>query len=281
MRLSTRAAFLPMVSLMENVVGESRIRFSRATQLVSLSGNVHAALKAFLTVSPSKKMWVLNPLLLKPWHQLIYPEGAAYVDAWEQYRARYYFDIMPCVQKIDFRPPRLRLPPAEWKHPKAPERYILLHPTSAWPSKSWSPQNWSAVLDELHSAGHGPFVVTGGPAAWEKALADEICHACSAPVLNLAGQTNSQQYLHAIAFAQFVLCVDGSSSHLAPAFGRRSITLFGNTPHRVWHFTSELSSLLTPPMKNSSAPASVDDIPIDAVFQLALERLSSEKTKKA
>jgi ADP-heptose:LPS heptosyltransferase len=266
-----------MVSLMENVIGESGVRFGRASQVVSLSGNFHAAAKTFVTLSPSKKLWVLNPKLLKPWHHWVYPDGAEYVPAWEQYRAQYYFDIMPCAQKIDFRPPQLRTPPSEWRHPGLPEHYILLHPTSAWPGKSWTADKWSLVLNALHDAGHGPFLITGGPAEWERAFAHEICKHTKAPTRNLAGKTNLRQYIYAVAHAQFLLCVDGSSSHLAPAFRRPSITLFGNTPHRVWHLSSEFSSLLTPPMKDGTVPASVENIPVESVIELALQKLRGIK----
>ncbi len=75
-RISTLAAFLPMVSLMENVVGESGVRFSRVSQDVSLSGNFQAVAKASSALAPSKKQWVLNPKRLKPWHHWIDPDGA-------------------------------------------------------------------------------------------------------------------------------------------------------------------------------------------------------------
>lgn len=274
-RLSTRAAFLPMVSLMENVVGESGVRISCASQVVSFSGNLHAAVKATATLSHSKKLWVLNPMHLRKWHQLVYPDGAAYVPAWEQYRGRYYFDVMPCPQTIDFRPSKLRTPPLDWRHPRLPESYILLHPTSAWPSKSWPAERFSYVLSELHAAGFGPFVLTGGSSEWERAYAKEVCDQSTAPILNLGGQTTLQQYLYAVANARMVLCIDGSSSHLAPAFGKPSITLFGNTPHRVWHLTTESSSLLAPPEGQKLDEKSINEITKESVLQLAVEKLRS------
>ncbi len=272
-RISTRAAFLPMVSLMENVVGESGVRLSCASQVISLSGNFHAAVKTATTLAPSKKLWLLSPSHLKPWHKLVYPNGAAYVPAWEQYRGRYYFDIMPCAQTIEFRPPKLRNPPTEWKHPRLPDDYILLHPTSAWPSKSWPAARWSTVLNTLKASGYGPFVITGGSAEWEQAFSKEVCEKSEAPIINLAGRTTLQQYLYTVANARLVLCVDGSSSHLAPAFGRPSISLFGNTPHLVWHLSTSLSSLLAPPTDAPLHDKSINEIPTDSVIQLAQQKL--------
>jgi ADP-heptose:LPS heptosyltransferase len=273
-RLSTRAGFLPMVSLMDNVLGESGIRLSRASKVISLSPNFHAAAKASTTLAPSKKLWVLNPNHLKWWHPFSYPQGAKYVSAWEQYRGRYYFDIMPCAEGMDFRPPRLRHPPSEWRHRNSPEGCILLHPTSAWPTKCWSAAKWSVVIEELHAAGYGPFVVTGGIAQWEQAYARDLCNRTTAPILNLAGQTTLPEYLRTVADARLLLCVDGSSSHLAAAFGRPSITLFGHTPHLVWHLPSDLSHCLTPPPGEGPDALSMDRISTDSVIQLALQKLA-------
>jgi ADP-heptose:LPS heptosyltransferase len=275
-RLSTRAAYLPMVSLMANVIGESGVRFSRASRVISLSGNFHAAAKTFATSSPDKQLFVLDQKDFKRWHPVIYPQGIGCVPAWVQYRARYYFDIMPDASKMEFRTPKLRKPPADWSHPRVPESYILLHPTSAWPSKSWSAKSWSTVLNELNAAGYGPFVLTGGPKRWEKDYANEVCKTSEAEILNLAGETTLHQYLHTVAHARLLLCIDGSSSHLAPAFERPSITLFGNTPHSVWHLGSEMSSLLAPPPHEASNEHSIDRITVNSVIQLALQKLSSQ-----
>jgi ADP-heptose:LPS heptosyltransferase len=263
-----------MVSLMNNVKGESGIRLSHASEVISLSPNFHAAAKAAATRAPSKKLWVLGPHHLKWWHSLCYPQGALYVPAWEQYRGRYYFDIMPCAKVMDFRPPTLRHPPNAWRHRTLPEGYILLHTTSAWPNKCWSAGKWSAVIDALHAAGYGPFVITGGSAEWEQAHAWDICNRTLAPTRNLAGQTALTEYLRIVADARLLLCVDGSSSHLAAAFGRPSVTLFGHTPPLVWHLPSRLSSCLAPPPTDGPDALSIDRISTDSVITLALHKLA-------
>lgn len=243
-RLSTRSGFLPMVSLMENVIGESGVRVSGASEVIAFSGNFHATLKAFITFSSKKSLWVKNPLHLKPWHRLIYSGGGEYVPTENLYRARYYYKVMPCSENVAFRPPKLRPPPDAWRHPNLPPDYVLLHPTSAWPKKSWPARNWSKVLDGLQERGMGPFVVTGGSASWEMEFAQTVCSNTSATTLNLAGRTSLKQYLHTVANARLVLCIDGSSSHLAPAFGRPSLALFGETSPLVWHLETDLARAL-------------------------------------
>ncbi len=277
-RLSTRAAFLPMVSLMENVAGESGVRISRASQVISLSKTFHAGVKAAATLAPFKKLWVLNPNHLKPWHRLVYPSGATYVQAWDQYRGRYYFDIMPSPKTIEFRPPKLRTPPLAWGHPRLPKEYILLHPTSAWPRKSWPAERWRDVLNELNASGYGPFVITGGSAEWEQTFAKQVCEKSEATTFNIAGQTTLQQYLHAVANAHLVMCIDGSASHLAPAFGRPSISLFGDTSPLVWHLRSGLSSFLAPDPNGPLHEKSINEISTDSVVQLAQKKLGGVTT---
>lgn len=266
-RLSTRRGFLPIVSLMENVIGESGIRISRASEVISFSGNFHAAAKALTTLSPSKKLRVKNPRHLKPWQAIAYPQGAECAPAGSLYRANYYFEVMPCAGTIPFRPPRLQSPPDSWRHPALPPNYILLHPTSAWPSKSWPAHNWAKVLDALEKRGIGPFVITGGSAPWEREFANTICTNTVSTTLNLSGQTCLEQYLYAVAHAQMVLCIDGSSSHLAPAFSRPSITLFGETSPSIWHLDTQLSRAIVPPREKSGIGNPIEEINPETVIE--------------
>lgn len=272
-RLSTRHSFLPLVALMHNVAGESGIRVSAASELISFSGNFHAAIKALTTWAPCKKLRVKNPKQLKPWQAAVYPQGAECIPSGGLYRAKYYFEAMPCANVMPFRPPVLQAPPEAWRHPELPDSYILLHPTSAWPSKSWPALNWAMVLNALQERGIGPFVITGGSARWEQEFAKMICQNTSAITLNLSGKTSLEQYLSAVAAARMVLCIDGSSSHLAPAFGRPSITLFGETSHISWHLETALSLAITPPVEKSEPGNPIQQITVETVVRHALQHV--------
>jgi ADP-heptose:LPS heptosyltransferase len=274
-RLSTRRSFLPLVSLMERVAGESGLRLSKASEVVSFSGNFHAGVKTLATSAPRKKLLVKNPLHIKPWHSIVYPQGAEYFPARNVYRAKSYFDAMPCEATVPFRAPRLQTPPAHWRHTDLPESYILLHPTSAWPSKSWPAESWAQVLDVLHEAKAGPFVITGGSARWEQEFAHTLCRNTSAPTVNLCGKTSLEQYLFTVSQARVVLCIDGSSGHLAAAFGRPSLTLFGETSHVVWHLETELSQTINPSGEAPNAKGSIQTIAIDTVTTRALTHIKS------
>jgi ADP-heptose:LPS heptosyltransferase len=273
-RLSTRAAFLPMVALMEHVDGESGVRLSRASEVISFSANLHAGVKAWTTFAPVKRLREKDGTLLKAWHRWVYPDGIEVPRAWGMYRARHYYDAMPCDGVEPFRLPRLRQPPAAWRHPQLPSDYILLHGTSAWPSKSWPAESWVGVLDALHAEGIGPFVLTGGGAPWEQEFARRICGQTRAQVVNLGGSTRLEEYLYAVSRARMVLCIDGSSSHLAAAFERPAITLFGSTPVEVWHYPTELASAVVPPEGKAGEEKRVGAIPMECVVELAREKLA-------
>ena len=276
-RLSTRSSFRAMVDLMDGVLGGVSPGIERASRLISFSPNVRAGFKTLLTLAPEKRLILETPERLRWWHRFVYTTGAEAMAPRDQYRARYYFDAMPCESSFRFRPPKLRTPDPAWRHPLLPEHYALLHPTSAWRSKAWPAENWVRVLDALHESGFGPFIVTGGSEPWESQLAAKICHSSRATILNLAGCTNLKSYLHAVANAQIVLCVDGSSSHLASAFNRPCLTLFGSSSSIQWHWKTDRSTALIPPEDVRRNKGSVRFIPVEEVLQVALHMFHSAK----
>ena len=57
----------------------------------------------------------------------------------------------------------------------------------------------------------------------------------------LGGQTGLEAFLWLVSRSRMVLGVDGAASHLAAAFGRRSLTLFMKTSLMNWHETGDFS----------------------------------------
>jgi hypothetical protein len=70
--LSTRSAFAPMVSLMENVEPDSGIKFRSASEVISFSGKIHPALKTLATCAPKKSLYLSSKRLARVWHPLIF-----------------------------------------------------------------------------------------------------------------------------------------------------------------------------------------------------------------
>jgi heptosyltransferase-2 len=81
----------------------------------------------------------------------------------------------------------------------------------------------------------GPLILVGGGEPWQQEHCAEIRAQAPVGLMDVAGRTTLREYLHLISRARLVLSVDGSASHLAQAFGRATLTLFGPTVARWWH----------------------------------------------
>ncbi len=267
--LATRPAFAPMLSLMDRVRPLPSGIFRRSSSVISFDHRLRACLFALTTLSPEKRLVVGNSKRLRGWHRLFFPTQCSVVPESAQYRAEYCFDAMPVTSNMAFRPPKLNRPPVTWLPPNLPERYILVHPTSAWKRKSWSAERWGKALDALHARGMGPFVVTGGSAEWEQAYVAEMQRFTQAPLINLCGNSSLEAYMATVANAQMVLCIDGSAAHLAAAFQRPLVVLFGPTHPLHWYYPTEHSLLIDAREFVQEERPAVDNIPVDAVVEAA------------
>jgi hypothetical protein len=274
--LNTRKEHGPLVYLMKDVeVAGSPLR-QKVSTLISFTATQRAALRACLIRAESKVVVFKDPSLINWWHRMVYAEGCLTHPDSAIYRARYYFEATPCDGGMSYRPPSLLPPPAEWSLPSLPQSYVLLHATSAWKRKSWPPENWAKVLDVLHDAGVGPIVCTSGPADWECKFTHELRNATRASVINMAGRTSLRSYLATVAGASLVLCVDGSVSHIASAFQRPCVTLFGPTNPVHWHYSSEKTAVLSAREFISAPPYQMSGIPVKAVCDTILQFLGSK-----
>ena len=275
--LSTRLKFEPMVRLMRNVEMAGLLPTHGVSRVISFSPRPRAAIKTLLTECDSKVALFRDPSGVHWWHRFIYMDGCPVIPDEGEYKAKYLYRVMPCDTTSPYRPPKLILPPEEWQPKSLPNSYTLLHATSAWKRKTWPAHKWAAVLDTLHDAGMGPFVCTSGPVFWEIEFVNSIQKASRAQIINFAGKTNLENYLSLVANADLVLCIDSSATHLAAAFERPSITLFGPTNSNEWHYNSEFSRLIDARQFTDSPAPGTDVIPVDAVCATALSLSKATK----
>ena len=269
--LASRPAFNPLLHLMENVLPAPRTPLRRAATVISFDPTPKACLWALTTLALEKKLIVTRPKYLRPWHSHIFPDGCTSLDESHHYRAEYFFNAISCSATIPFRPPRLQMPPAPWLTVNLPEKFILLHPTSAWQRKSWPVNLWAQTLAKLHALGVGPFVVTGGNAPWEAEYVAALEQTSGIPLINLCGKTSLTAYLAVVSKASLVLCVDGSATHLAAAFQRPSITLFGPTHPLHWHFPTSIATLLDARNYSEETKPAVANIPAENVYEAVIK----------
>ncbi|MCV2491094.1 glycosyltransferase family 9 protein [Geodermatophilus sp. YIM 151500] len=108
----------------------------------------------------------------------------------------------------------------------------LVHPGAAYPSRRWPADRFAAVARHLRAAGHD-VRITGGPA--EVGLAREVAEAAGlGEEAVLAGRTTSLELAAVVAAARVVVSGDTGVAHLASAYRRPSVVLFGPVPPALW-----------------------------------------------
>ena len=108
----------------------------------------------------------------------------------------------------------------------------VVHPGAAFPGRRWPPERFSAVARHLRVAGL-QVVVTGGPA--ERDLARAVATGAGlGDEAVLAGRTTSLELAAVVAAARVVVCGDTGVAHLATAYRRPSVVLFGPVSPALW-----------------------------------------------
>lgn len=165
-------------------------------------------------------------------HHLLPKDGA------EDAIAAEYRDLSQRITGIAADPPRLMIATATRDRVAAAMTelglapgFIALCPFTTRPQKHWITDYWAPLAQALADAGHGPFVIFGGPANRDDA---ERIHAqLPAARFNLAGKTRLPELGAWLAQAGLVIGVDTGLTHIGIAVRRPTLALFGSTrPYR-------------------------------------------------
>jgi ADP-heptose:LPS heptosyltransferase len=239
--LITRPAFAPVVELMAAVVAVEAGQFAYETLWCPHWGS-KAAVASWRARANRKVIIANKPRQLRWYHSLVFDERRI-VPQPREYWARYHWQTIaaPSPSAV-FHPPQLLAPPADWAHPLRPfEPYLLVHSTAAWERKYWLASAWADLIGALRSAGVRQVVLTGGPASTEAAHCRDIESRAGEGVANLCGATSLRELLDLVYNARGVIAIDGACAHLAAAFGRPTVVLFGETDERFWHWPTATS----------------------------------------
>ncbi|HEY1680401.1 MAG TPA: glycosyltransferase family 9 protein [Candidatus Tumulicola sp.] len=108
----------------------------------------------------------------------------------------------------------------------------VVHPGASSRARCWPSERWIDVVRSERDAGRR-VVITGGPDEVRCALA--IARAAAVPEeCVFAGRTNVLELAELIGVAERIVCGDTGIAHLATAFRRPSVVLFGPTPPAHW-----------------------------------------------
>lgn len=122
--------------------------------------------------------------------------------------------------------PPARPVPAAWRGA------TVIHPGAASSARRWPPERWAAVAAAELSSGRR-VIITGGPD--EVSVARRVASLAGVPPWDVAaGRTDLLDLAALVAGAGRVACGDTGVAHLATAFRRPSVVLFGPTPPAWW-----------------------------------------------
>jgi len=109
---------------------------------------------------------------------------------------------------------------------------VVVHPGASSPGRRWPAERFAAVARALADDGE-TVVLTGSPD--EAPLAEEVRRRAGlAGASVLAGRTDLAELAALVADARLVVCGDTGTAHLASAYRRPSVVLFGPTPPHRW-----------------------------------------------
>ncbi|MGO4147451.1 glycosyltransferase family 9 protein [Paenarthrobacter sp. YAF11_1] len=112
----------------------------------------------------------------------------------------------------------------------------VIHVGAAYGSRLWPVERFADVAVQLAAAGH-EVVLTGGTS--ERARAEETAALAKLKGATLddgllAGRQGLAEFAATIADARLVVSADTGAAHLASAYGRPSVVLFGPAPVEEW-----------------------------------------------
>jgi ADP-heptose:LPS heptosyltransferase len=112
--------------------------------------------------------------------------------------------------------------------------FVVVHPGTARPEKYWIPERWAAVIAHLQERHGLRCIITGGAGAFEQEHIGKIQKALPRPMREEAGKLDLLMAAALIERARAVLSCDTAAVHLAAAFARPQIALYGPTNPFHW-----------------------------------------------
>ncbi len=146
--------------------------------------------------------------------------------------------------------------------------FALIHPGSARPEKYWVPAQWAKVIAHLHERHGLECVISGGSDPFEKAHIAEIQAVLSRRCLDLSGKIDLLTFAAVIARTRLCVSCDTAAVHLAGAFRRPQIALYGPTNPFHWrprHVDAVVLSAAQPDAPMTAFEPKMKGAPMDAI----------------
>lgn len=267
--LATRPGFADLISLMPNVKWMALRPAPVAERLLSYDAGDRSAWVSLWCRTRVKHLLTFSNFYVRFYHRWIF-DHIHLRNQEQMYRGQYLWLLTPGEDGGEFEPPRLNRPSDGWLPASlSTEPFLLIHATSAWQRKCWPAGSWRVAIEQFQRITGLRIVLTGGTSEWEKRLCAEIAEGMP-HVTNLGGTTSLRGIMAVASRAEMVATVDGFVSHLASAFRRPCLTLFGPTNVNHWHFASPLTCAVHPGSDPGAAIGrKIIDISVDAMLERA------------
>jgi ADP-heptose:LPS heptosyltransferase len=161
--------------------------------------------------------------------------------------------------------------------------FVLVHPGSADERKYWPPERWAEVILHFQHQHHLPCVMTGGADTFEHEHLRQIQTALAMlgngplplPLVTLSGRLDLTLLTALVARARMTVSSDTAVVHMAAAFERPQVVLYGPTNPYFWrprHAHARVISAGQPdrPVVEfgpHSATAPMAEIPVSTVLE--------------
>jgi heptosyltransferase-3 len=120
-------------------------------------------------------------------------------------------------------------------HGLRPGAFVVVHPTSRWMFKCWTPEGNAIVIRHLLERGL-QVALTAAPAAREQEFVALVKESLgkAVPVVDLSGRLSLSELAALIERARVFFGVDSAPMHMAAALGTPVVVLFGPSGERMW-----------------------------------------------
>lgn len=263
--LATRPAFADLVNLMPGVQWMPLRPVPAVEHLLAYDAGDRSTWSGLWCRAQEKQLLIFSSFYIRFYHRWIFHQ-IRLRDQEQMYRGEYLWSLTPGEDQGEFVPPQLNAPSESWLPAGLPARpFLLVHATSAWQRKCWPAVAWRAAIEQFQCLTGLPVVLTGGTSEWERRLCAEIARDMP-NVANLGGETSLRGIMAVTSRAEMVATVDGFVSHLALAFRRPCLTLFGPTNVNHWHYACPSTCAVYPGNDPGAAKGrNITDITIDAM----------------
>jgi ADP-heptose:LPS heptosyltransferase len=209
---------------------------TRFDACVDFTGNDRSA---FLTgLSMARRRITFDWVRKSKWRSLAY-QGFIASPVRDRHTVDHYLDLALGLvgdpKKTEIEPtspaaPRLTLPESVRKAARdlaGESEFVVVHPGTARSEKYWAPERWAAVIAHIEERHGLRCILTGGSGAFELEHIGRIQKALPHPVRAEAGKLDLLMTAALVERARAVLSCDTAAVHLAAAFVRPQIALYG------------------------------------------------------